>query len=85
MASLLALFFLFLPVMLMFWLVVAQRRMRAKARAEHELPPAEPWEEVVKSEGGLVYVKRHHPNEEMADAEGRAHDAQITQILGVGL
>ncbi len=85
MAILIALFFLILPVLLMMWMLVARRRVQAVRRPEADLPPAEPWEETVKLEGGLAYVRRHHPNEELADADGRAEDARMTQVLGIGL
>jgi hypothetical protein len=85
MASLLFIFFLFLPVMLMIWMMVVQRRARRRFRETQDRPAPAPWEEVIKTEGGLVYGKGHHPNEQISEAEGRADDAAKTQILGIGL
>lgn len=85
MFSLLTLFFLILPVLLMIWLVAAQRRMRGRESDEPQLPHGEPWEETVKIEGGLVCLKRFNPNTEMTDANGRVADAHAIQALGIGL
>ncbi len=71
----------------MIWMMVVQRRVRRRDRrnAAPELAAVEPWEEVVKAEGGLVYMKRHNPNDGLAEANGRAEEASKTQILGTGL
>jgi hypothetical protein len=81
------LLFLFLPIILMIWMMAVQRRVRRGAGLgiEPELPAVEPWEEVIKSENGLVYMKRHNPNDGLSDAEALAEDAAKTQILGIGL
>lgn len=83
--SLISLFFLILPVLLMIWMMSAQRRVRSHQRVEPELPHVEPWEETVRTDGRLVYLKRHDPNTELTDAEGRAADARAVQALGIGL
>jgi hypothetical protein len=85
MFALISLFFLILPVVLMIWMLAAQRRVRNQPRPERELTVRAPWEEHVKGEGGLLYAKKFDPNEELADADARDDEAKQMRNIGIGL
>jgi hypothetical protein len=85
MASIITLFFLVLPVLLMIWMMAVQRRLRNRTKPEIDPPHVEPWEEAVKADNGLVYLKRHDPNEQLSEAEAMAEQAQTIRAFGIGL
>jgi hypothetical protein len=85
MNAMISLFFLILPVVLMIWMLAAQRRVRNQPRPARELAVHAPWEEHVKGEGGLLYAKKFDPNDELTDAASRAEEAKQVRNIGIGL